>query len=132
MGRGPKFFFVFKIYFIKFCASIFFFLKIVLSSKVVSVLPFCASLFYVPAENSVTVKENYLYRPHWKSVALSLRFRSPKFKTCRCRKNKADLDVRDGKCSSVHVNLTREYFLSSHPFSHLPLADSWGLDLMQN
>lgn len=35
--------------------------------------------FYLPAEDSVIVKENCLYRPHWKCKVLSLRWGNPKF-----------------------------------------------------
>lgn len=33
--------------------------------------------FYLPAEDSVTVQENCLYRPHWKCKVLSLRWGIP-------------------------------------------------------
>lgn len=57
--RDQDFFnyYLLKFYFIKFCASIFF--KIVLSSKMVSVLQYCVCMYVsvMPAESFITVKK---------------------------------------------------------------------------
>lgn len=73
MERNPNCFCV-KIYFMKFCASIFFSSKksseALRWSQYCSVIQVCS---YLLAEDFVTVKENCLYRPHGKSKAQPLR-----------------------------------------------------------
>lgn len=77
--KGVQNCFYVEVYFIKFCASIFFSLKknIVLSSKVVSVLQYCEFAVICWLRTLVTVKDNCLYRPHWKNPSSVLRSETP-------------------------------------------------------